>query len=335
MLRLKLKIKNKKRAKIILIVILVAFILVNSVGIYAGNYYYEKICKLEINRNLDMEYYIKSFDYKRFSTLQTLDVNIKSNFGYTLSGTYILNPVATNNTVIVVHGITGSRWEAMKYEDMYLDMGFNVLVYDSRYHGLSGGENITLGFFEKYDLDNVVKYLREASSTCVIGVHGESIGAVTALLQAKLDQNNHNVSFYISDCAYSDLTELLSSKLSGGYMPNSEFFAKVILFYGNLVALKKSDFSIYAVSPIKVIKDISTPIMFIHGSNDTFIPASMSLELYMEKKGERYIYIAPNAEHAMSYFTDKIEYTAKVKEFLTSIKIIKNDGSMIKSLNDK
>jgi len=335
MLRLKLKIKNKKRAKMLLVIILVVFILVNAVGLYAGNYYYEQVSRLEINRNLDMEYYIKSFDYKRFSTLQTLDVNIKSNFGYTLSGTYILNPVATNNTVIVVHGITGVRWEAMKYADMYLDMGFNVLVYDSRYHGLSGGQDITLGFFEKYDLDNVVKYLRDASSVAVIGVHGESIGAVTSLLQAKLDQKSRNVSFYISDCPYSDLTELLASKLTGKYMPNSEFLAKAILFYANIVALKKSDFSIYAVSPIKIIKDITTPIMFIHGSNDTFIPASMSLELYMEKKGERYIYIAPNAEHAMSYFTDKTEYTAKVKEFLTTIKILKKDGSMMKNLNDK
>ena len=64
--------------------------------------------------------------------------------------------------------------------------------------------------------------------------------------------------------------------------------------------------------------------MFIHGSNDTFIPASMSLELYLRKQGPKGIYISPGAEHAMSYITNKEEYTAKVKQFLTENKMLKN-----------
>jgi len=114
----------------------------------------------------------------------------------------------------------------------------------------------------------------------------------------------------------------MNIRLSGDIRPHFGPAAGFILFYGNIIALIKSGFSLYAVSPIKAIQNIKTPIMFIHGSNDTFIPASMSLDLYLEKKGPKGIYIAPGAEHAMSYLTDKTEYAAKVKQFLIENKII-------------
>ncbi|WP_411682626.1 alpha/beta hydrolase [Clostridium thailandense] len=319
----KRKFRLKKKHKILITIMLILLLAINATGFYFGDMYYEKVCKIYINRsNTDIQYYKNSFNYNRFSSLESYDINIQSSFGYKLAGTYIFNPKPTNNTVILVHGITASRWESMKYADMYLDMGFNVLAYDSRYHGKSGGNDITLGFFEKTDLDNIVKWVRWVNPNAIIGVHGESMGAVTALLQASLDQTKRNVNFYVVDCPYSDISELLAIKLAKDEKPHLELAAKFILFYGNIIALNKSGFSLYAVSPIKAIKNIKTPIMFIHGSNDTFIPASMSLDLYLEKTGPKDIYISPGAEHAMSYFVNKSEYTAKVKQFLIQNKFL-------------
>ena len=314
----------KKKYKV-LIVFFIILIIINICGLYIGNIYYQKVCKLNINpATTGIDYYKPSFNYERFTHLETYNVSVKSSFDYKLSGTYIFNPKPTNNTVILVHGIGCDRWESMKYADMYLDMGFNVLVYDSRAAGSSGGKDITLGFFEKTDLDNLVKWVKWVNPEAVIGVHGESMGAVTALLQAKLDQSKKNVNFYVVDCPYSDLWELMDIKLSSDLGLNFQPAAAFILFYANIVAVKKSNFSLYAVSPITAIGDIKTPIMFIHGSNDTFIPASMSLELYLRKKGPKGIYISPGAEHAMSYITNKEEYTAKVTQFLTENKMPKN-----------
>lgn len=315
--------RPRRNYKILAICLSSLLIVINIIGFYLGNMYYQKICKIYIDKtNTGIEYYKNSFDFKRFSSLESYDISIQSSFGYKLAGTYIFNPKPTNNTVILVHGITASRWESMKYADMYLDMGFNVLVYDSRYHGKSGGKDITLGFFEKTDLDNIVKWVRWVNPNAVVGVHGESLGAVTALLQANLDQTQKHVNFYVVDCPYSDISELLSMKLAGDEKAHFGLAANFVLFYGNIIALNKSGFSLYGVSPIKAIKNIKTPIMFIHGSNDTFIPASMSLELYLEKTGPKGIYISPGAEHAMSYFTNRLEYISKVKQFLTENKII-------------
>ena len=306
------------------IVILTALVIItNIVGINIGNQYYQKVCMLNINpATTGLEYYKTSFNYERFTQLQSNKLWIESDFDYQLSGTYILNPEPTNNTVILVHGIGADRWEAMKYSDMYIDMGFNVLAYDSRKHGHSGGKDITLGFFEKTDLNNVVNWVKLVNPNGIIGVHGESLGAVTALLQAELDQTRRAVDFYVVDCPYSDLWDLMNIKLSGNLRPNFRLSGAFILFYANIIALTKSNFSLHAVSPITVISDIETPIMFIHGSNDTFIPASMSLELYLSKKGPKELYISPGAEHAMSYLTNKEEYVSKVKGFLAGHKLL-------------
>lgn len=318
--------KISKRAKrIILIILAIIFIVINCAGFYIGNVFYNKVCTMQFDRSESTYNSFKStFDYERFNLLDKREVTINSNFGYKLSGTYIKNFVDTGNTVIIVHGITGSRWESMKYADIYIDLGFNVLIYDSRYHGSSGGSNISLGYFEKYDLNNCVQWVKSQNPGGTIGIHGESMGAATALLHSQMNIRKRDVSFYVVDCPFSDLPELFTEKLTGEMKNHGKLIADAVVFYSSLVALYKSGFSLYSISPKKAIKDVETPIMFVHGANDDFIPPTMSLDMYLEKKGPKYLYIAPNAGHAQSYLRNKAEYTAKVKEFLMENNIIDN-----------
>lgn len=317
--------KIKKYIKrMILILVLLIFIIVSAVGIYIGSIVYNQVCEIKFNKSSSVSYnnFKATFDYERFNLLEKNDVSIESNFGYKLSGTYIRNFVPTGNTIIIVHGITGSRWESMKYADMYIDLGYNVLIYDSRYHGTSGGKNISLGYFEKYDLDNCVKWVKKQNPKGIIGVHGESMGAATALLQSNMNINEKLVSFYIVDCPFSDLPELFSDKLTEEMKNHGKIVANAVVFYSSLYAWYKAGFSLYSISPKKALDGVETPIMFIHGSDDDFIPTYMSLELYIRKKGPKYLYIAPNAGHAESYLKNKVEYKNKVREFLMRNKII-------------
>lgn len=308
--------------KVVLILFVIIFILVNSVGLYVGNIIYNKVCVMQFDRNQSNYNNFKStFDYERYNLLNKSDVVIQSNFGYKLSGTYIKNFVDTRKTVIIVHGITGSRWESMKYADIYLDLGYNVLIYDSRYHGTSGGSDITLGYFEKYDLNNCVKWVKEKTPGGIIGVHGESMGAATALLQSNMNEKTKDVSFYVVDCPFSDLPELFKDKLNDEMKNHGALVAKAVVFYSSLIALFKAGFSVYAISPIKAIDNVKTPIMFVHGADDDLIPPEMSVDLYVHKKGPKYLYIAPNAGHAQAYLKNKAEYTNKVRDFLIKIHV--------------
>lgn len=305
------------KKKIILSIVIIIFIAVNSVGIYVGNKLYNESYKLE-TASVSAVYniYKYTFDDIKFYSYLKEDISIESKYGYKLNGTYIYNPKPTKNTVILVHGIRDNRWSSLKYVDMYIDKGYNVLIYDSRHHGESGGDTITYGYYEKYDLDAFVNWVWDKNGPGIIGVHGESMGAATALLHSKINEKQHKVAFYIADCGYSDLATIFSKGLKEGYNIKNPLLNKTLIFYGSMVSLFRSGFAYEQVSPIKAIKDVTTPIMFIHGQMDTIVPVSMSKDMYNVKKGPKAIYICSTSAHAGTFVKDKQTYIKKVYEFL-------------------
>ena len=65
-----------------------------------------------------------------------------------------------------------------------LSRNITVFTLDFAGCGLSEGEYISLGFYERDDVDCVFKYLRNLGTVSSIGIWGRSMGAVTALMYA-------------------------------------------------------------------------------------------------------------------------------------------------------
>lgn len=317
--------KNKKKwPRIIFDVFIILFIVVNAAGLYVGNYFYKKAFNIETKKDLDQYESNKlTFNESRYNELQKEQVYTASKHDYKLYGTYIENLKSTKNTIILVHGLGGSRWSVMKYTDMYLDKGFNVLIYDGRDHGYSGGDNVTYGYYEKDDLDKWVQWVYKKNKGGIIGVHGESMGAVTALLQSKMDETKKRVSFYIADSGYSDLNDIFALRLKEDYKIKFTIAAKPLLFYANIINKINNEFDFNQVSPINDIKNVKTPIMFIHGANDKYIPKYMSEEMYKAKSGIKKLYIAPNSNHGEAYYNNEDEYRENVYSFIDSVSAIK------------
>lgn len=247
-----------------------------------------------------------------YNSLPKEPVTISSPYGYQLDG--ILFPVENSKKVIIFcHGITWSKYGSVKYMNMFYKRGFNVLIYDHRNHGRSGGNFTTFGYFEKYDLNACVDFvLQRFGKDAYIGVHGESMGAGTALQHCAID---NRVSFYIADCPYSDLMQLFKIRLKEEFkLPGFP-----ILYTSSVVSKIKYKFFYKEISPIRDIKDVETPILFIHGQQDTYIPNQMSIDMYNIKKGVKKLYLAPNAGHADSYWQNREEYEKIVEAFLKEI----------------
>ncbi|NMM65289.1 alpha/beta hydrolase [Clostridium sp. P21] len=317
-IKVKVKIKSSKIREMIVISLIFIFTIINLSGFWIGNFIYTEACQNQTSKGVSNlhEIYKNTFDDNRFLKLSKDEVTIDSPYGYKLSGTYIHNPTKTENTVIIVHGIRGSRWESLKYADIYLNKGYNALVYDSRFSGESGGHDISFGFYEKYDLNQWIKWVHDKNPKGILGVHGESMGGATVLLHSKLNEKNHMVKFYVSDCAYSNLGDLLIFRLKKDYGIKNRFLASTIVNYTNIITYVRSGFTFSEVSPINSIKDAKTPILFVHGDSDSFIPFSMSNDMYYIKPGKKSIYIAPYSGHAQSYLYNKKDYTQKVYDFI-------------------
>jgi dipeptidyl aminopeptidase/acylaminoacyl peptidase len=90
-------------------------------------------------------------------------VTVQARDGAVLEGWFVHaggNP--GKRCVAVLHGINDSRVGAAGFAPMFLAEGYSVLLPDSRAHGRSGGQFVTYGLLEKYDVFDWVRIFRKA-----------------------------------------------------------------------------------------------------------------------------------------------------------------------------
>jgi uncharacterized protein len=225
--------------------------------------------------------------------------------------------------VIICHGVTENKMNSIKYMNLFLNRGFNVLIYDHRRHGESGGSTTSYGHYEKFDLKAVVDWLREEIGPLLhLGIHGESMGAATMLLYAGMIEDGAN--FYIADCPFSNFKEQLAYRLK----TEMKLPPKIFLPLGDLFLKIRDRYSITEVSPISVIDHIKNPILFIHSKKDDYILPSMTIDLFEKKTGPKKLYLADYGVHAQSLNENKVGYERAIDEFLEEL-VYSNEGSFV------
>lgn len=212
------------------------------------------------------------------------------------------------------HGLGADKYIMHKLAPMYLNMGFNVLLFDSRAHGESGGESYSYGFYEKYDLDQVLTYVNTRFTNGFIGVHGESMGAATCLLHAGMKDKTAEADFYIADCGYSDLKTLFRHRLKEDFkLPNL-----FIIEAASIATKWHEGYWFSQVSPIEYLDQVSTPILFIHGTQDDYVPTFMAHQMFQKKAGAKSLYLSEKSEHGTSFGDSPEVYRKAIEDFLVS-----------------
>ena len=300
-------------------ILLLAVLGINGVGLYMGNMIYNEMSVRHSRLNAHNSGRLKQAMEKGKQEKHWQDLTLDSRFGYSLKGTYIPNPIRTEKTLIFLHGFTENRLVGLNYLNLYLNSGFNLLLVDSRAHGESGGDSVTWGVYEKYDLDQWVDWVRNKFPHGSIGIHGISMGAATALLHAEMNESNKRVQFYVADSSYSDLNTLLALQMEQRLQLPGNISPQVLLPYINAVAYLKSRFTFDQASPLRAVRNVTTPILYIHGEADKLVPASMSQDLYLATKGPCQINTFPSADHVSSFFNDRYRYRAVVQNFTRSL----------------
>lgn len=90
----------------------------------------------------------KRFDEAWYNKNLKCELNIDSPNGYTIRG-IMLQPLQTNNTIIICHGVTENKINSVKYARLFERLGYNSVIFDHRRHGESGGKTTSYGHYEK------------------------------------------------------------------------------------------------------------------------------------------------------------------------------------------
>lgn len=109
--------------------------------------------------------------------------------GLRIAGWYI--PAADGSgpeapTVVLVHGFKANKSGILHY-GVGLHEAFNLVAYDARNTGRSTGTQTTSGVLEQQDLRAIIDWLERTKGPAEIGVLGNSLGAATALAEARDD----------------------------------------------------------------------------------------------------------------------------------------------------
>jgi uncharacterized protein len=309
----------KKKVVIVTIVSFLSLVLLFLGGL--GYYLSETLLKFKITKvPKDV---IKLAEKRRdpavavFSTVveqfNSSEFSIKSDFGYNLAGNYFPSIMGGEDTVIITHGIGGGRKGAPEYVELFLDLGFNVVTFDQRHHGNSGGDNISYGYYESYDMKNVVDYVKTVT-TGKTGVFGISMGAATTLMYAGAVEDGAD--FYIVDAAYSNFYEEALYRLHRDFSYVPDWSVNFVANLTDVFVRARAGFSLRDINPLKHIVNINSPVMFINTKEDLFIPPYMTDKLYQNKCGDKYLYLVEKGNHGQALTEDPAKYKDEVYSFL-------------------
>ncbi|MBQ7482285.1 MAG: alpha/beta hydrolase [Lachnospiraceae bacterium] len=295
---------------IIISIMLIICLLFAALSIYLS-YYSMRIRRqtFEEARKWQEDHYDISF----YDELEKKDYTIVSYDGYVLPVQLLVNPRPTDRYILISHGYTDNHYGMLKYTGMYLELGFNVILYDLRGHGENVKTFCTYTVRERKDLDLLISDCRKRyPDMSVFGIHGESLGSATsiAVLEYKPD-----IDFVVADCGFAEIMNVMKGGLKDMHLPEWMIYPAQLctrLIYG---------YTYTRMRPIDSLKDNDIPILFFHGEKDTFIRPFNSELMQKETKGYSELHIIPEATHAASVLTAPEDYRRYTEQFLERIGI--------------
>lgn len=192
----------------------------------------------------------------------------------------------SRGTVIYLHGVADNRASGTGVMEKFLNHGFDVLAYDSRAHGESGGKNCTYGYFEKEDLHKILNTLRPGPVVLI----GSSLGGAVALQLAAVDKR---ISAVVAAETFSDLRVVVAERAPF-------FFTSGAVSRSILKAETEAGFRIDDVSPANAAKSIVVPVLIIHGAADVDTPPDHAKRIFAALSGRKRLIIVPGAQHNKS-----------------------------------
>jgi len=218
----------------------------------------------------------------------------------------------SDRAVIILHGFSGSLDPDMRYVPHLHKAGFNVLMFDFRAHGRSGGRVTSLGALETRDVRAAVKWVLDKGRDRV-GLLGFSMGGRAALLAAP---SIPGVNAILSDGAPPRLVNSVTQNLV--LRNRSHAFSWLLARMMLLGASILTTTNLFRTDPLFAAKHLTAiPVLFFHGEKDRY--ATMpEMRRMVEDAGPRaQLWSVPEARHRDIEKTRPEEYLQKMISFFS------------------
>ncbi|MEG3581446.1 MAG: alpha/beta fold hydrolase [Chloroflexota bacterium] len=230
--------------------------------------------------------------------------------------------IKSRGTIIWVHGLDGERSGGEGKLEMIKEInqiGFSVLTFDLRGHGISGDAPLGLGIREKNDIYGAINFLRQDKDIEKVGLWGISYGAVAVIDSAVNEPESGGIVGVIADTPYFSVPELLSKEVSDR-TPIPKLIADLLKFGIIKSGEILHDMNINDVSnSMSKNNQIDFPLMILGCMNDERVPISHPDRVYSyARHGSEYYKFRDCEDHGKAYESNKIEYMKLFNKYFTS-----------------
>lgn len=311
--------------KILLIVICIVLVilLIITCGIYKYTFIHTKSERFDpfIMTDEDKDYYGAFTDemlasVKRIHNTEHKHVFIESDDGLKLNG-HLYDMFPNRPIVIFFHGYHGSYLRDGYGTFRYcMDHNINLLMIEQRSHCCSEGTRISFGINERKDAVKWVNYVKSiVSPDTKIILAGVSMGAATVMMASELVDDDPQILCYIEDCGYTSPKDIIKNTAANMFKPMAYCYP-----LAKLAGIIDGHFNLESSTAISAVSKIKKPMLFIHGSVDTFVPTPMCEILYNACSSEgKQMKIIPNAMHAIAALVDYNTYEECIDRFLSEL----------------
>lgn len=193
-----------------------------------------------------------------------------------IHGWWIKADRANGKVLLYLHGNGQNIGANINRANLFRELGFSVLLIDYRGYGRSQG-NFPNELQVYQDAAAAWNYLHKNKKipSSQIFIYGHSLGGAIAI---DLAVKQSDAGGLIVESSFTSIREMIA-------------FGKVFsIFPVDLILTQRFE-------SIKKLPGLKIPVLFIHGSNDSTVPAFMSQNLYAATPGSKKIVLIPGAEH--------------------------------------
>lgn len=258
---------------------------------------------------------------KKYVLEQPMEDVYQTSFdGLKLHAVYIppVNDKAQKKRVVICfHGYTSKCLSDFTgVSAYYLRNGYAMLQPDARAHGESEGHYIGFGCLDRKDAIGWIDFvIQKCGEDVEIILHGVSMGGATVLMASGLELPPQ-VKGIVSDCGFTSPKEIFTHVLHSMYhLP-----AFPIIQGADILNKRLAGYGMDECNAKREVTKAKTPILFIHGSKDTFVPVNMCHELYECCSAPKQKLIIEGAAHGESYYKEPETYEAALDKFFESFK---------------
>lgn len=245
-------------------------------------------------------------------TAEHRQISAETEDGYRLIAEEFPAEGESHKWVLLLHGYTGWKEEMYPFAFWYHKQGYNVVAPDLRCQGESEGDFIGMGWTDHFDGMLWLTHILSQDEEAQIVLHGQSMGAATALIMTGEENLSEHVRAVVSDSSYTDAYAMFGEKVKEWFR-----LPAYPLVDSACIALKlRGGYNLKDASAILAVAKSRVPTLFIHGDSDAMISVQMSRELYEAAACEKELLIIKGAGHGQTQEKDPAAYYGAIERFL-------------------